>query len=153
GLLAWRNMPWEFELEDLSGALSFDLEKGSFSSVESRSAKLLELLSLQSLKRIAKRDLNPKGVAGQGFTFDHLLGDLALKDGNLHTDNYRVIGPAATIVIEGNVDLTDEHFDLRAAVVPNLDVSGAAVAAGVAINPIVGVGAFIAQLLLQQPIA
>ena len=37
-------------------------------------------------------------------------------------------------------------------VVPNLDMSGASVAAGI-INPIVGVGAFLTQWLLKAPLS
>src|SRR5690606_23340324 len=64
-----------------------------------------------------------------------------------------VIGPVGTIVIGGNIDLINELLDLQAVVIPSLDISGAAVAAGIAINPIVGVGAFLTQWLLQVPLA
>jgi hypothetical protein len=38
-------------------------------------------------------------------------------------------------------------------VVPNLDMSGATIAAGIAINPIVGLGAFVTQWLLRNPLS
>src|SRR5690606_27639385 len=59
----------------------------------------------------------------------------------------------ATINIGGDVDLTTEQIDLQAMVVPKLDVSGATVAAGIAINPIVGLGAFVTQWLLSKPLS
>jgi hypothetical protein len=73
--------------------------------------------------------------------------------GVMSTDNYRVTGPAGTIVIGGNTDLDTEKLDLRAVVVPNLDVSGAAIAAGIAVNPIIGIGAFLTQWLLRAPLS
>src|SRR5690606_4932633 len=76
-----------------------------------------------------------------------------VNNGMMSTNDYRVIGPVGTIVIGGTIDLMSELLDLQAVVVPNLDISGAAVAAGIAVNPIVGVGAFLTQWLLQGPLA
>src|SRR5690606_21686750 len=74
-------------------------------------------------------------------------------NGVMSTSDYRVIGPVGTIVLGGTINLLSEQMDLDAVVIPNLDVSGAAIAAGIAINPIVGVGAFLTQWLLQAPLA
>ncbi|MDS1141903.1 YhdP family protein [Pusillimonas sp. SM2304] len=153
GRLEWRNMPWDFSKTDLNGHIAFDLEKGRFSTLNSYSARLLELLSLQSVKRLARLDFNPAGLTKDGFPYDNLRGNVTVEKGLLSTSDYRVIGPVGTIVIGGDVDLTSEAIDLQAVVIPNLDVSGAAVAAGIAINPIVGVGAFLTQWLLQAPLA
>jgi uncharacterized protein YhdP len=151
--LEWRNMPWAFSRADLNGNLSFNLSKGRFSAVNSHTARLLELLSMQSIKRLAKLDLSPANLAREGFPFDNLGGRLTLTKGIMSTHDYRVTGPVATIVLEGDVNLVSETLDLDAVVVPNLDVSGAAVAAGIAINPIVGIGAFLTQWLLQAPLS
>lgn len=153
GQFEWRNMPWDVSRKDLNGKVEFDLEKGRFSNVNSHSARLLELLSLQSIRRLARLDLNPAGLTKEGFPYDKLRGTLVLNNGVMSTSNYRVIGPVGTIVIGGDVDLISEKLNLQAVVVPNLDVSGAAIAAGIAINPIVGVGAFLTQWLLQGPLA
>lgn len=150
--LQWRNLPWAFNRADLSGQVTLDLRRGRFSGVNSASARLLELLSLQSLKRLARLDVNPASVAGEGFPFDTLKGTLTVDQGVLHTRDYRVVGPAGTVVLEGMANLVSKSLDMQAAVVPNLDVSGAAIAAGIAVNPIVGVGAFLTQLLLQTPL-
>ena len=42
---------------------------------------------------------------------------------------------------------------MNAVVVPKLDVSGAAIAAGVVVNPLLGVGAFLTQWLMQSPLS
>lgn len=151
--LEWRNMPWAFSRTDLNGKLKFDLTKGRFSSVNSQTARLLELLSLQSVRRLARLELNPAELTREGFPFDNLGGELTLTKGVMTTRDYRVTGPVATIVLEGDVNLVSERLNLDAVVVPNLDVSGAAVAAGIAINPIVGIGAFLTQWLLQAPLS
>jgi len=153
GHFEWRNMPWDFSKRDLNGKVEFKLEKGRLSTLNSHSARLLELLSLQSVKRLARLDFNPAGLTKEGFPYDVLRGALTLKNGQVNTDDYRVIGPVGTIVLGGDVDLVNDTLDVRAVVIPNLDVSGAAIAAGIAINPIIGVGAFLTQWLLQAPLA
>jgi uncharacterized protein (TIGR02099 family) len=153
GEVEWRNMPWAFSLSDVNGTVSFDLAKGRFSKVDSYSARLLELLSLQSVKRLARLDFNPGSLMRDGFPFDNLRGTLVSRDGVLSTHDYRINGPAGTIALEGKTSLMDKTLDLQAVVIPNLDVSGAAIAAGIAINPIVGVGAFLGQWLLQAPLS
>ncbi len=153
GVVEWRDVPWRFDLSRLNGDIKVDLSKGRFINVGSNSARVLELVSLQSVKRLASLNWNPSGLLKQGFPFDRLQGDIKLKDGIMHSENYRVTGPVATIVIAGDVSLPAETLDLYAVVVPNLDVSGAAIAAGIAVNPIVGVGAFLTQWLLKEPMS
>ncbi len=151
--VSWRNLPWAFSPNDIDGTLRFDLSKGRFSNLNSHTARLLELLSLQSVKRLARLDFDPASLVRDGFPFDTLRGSVVARQGILSTDDYRIVGPAGTIVLEGSTKLADQSMDMQAAVVPNLDVSGAAIAAGIAINPIVGVGAFLAQWLLQAPLS
>ncbi|NYT69962.1 YhdP family protein [Pusillimonas noertemannii] len=153
GRIEWRNMPWRFDRSDLNGQLRFELENGRFSTLNSRSARLLELLSLQSLQRLATFSMNPASIFKEGFPFDRVAGTLHISDGVMTTNDYRVTGPVATISIGGDVDLKTEKIDLQAMVVPRLDVSGATVAAGIAINPIVGLGAFVTQWLLSKPLS
>lgn len=153
GVIEWQDVPWKFERSKLNGQLKVDLAGGRLLNVGSRSARLLELISLQSVKRLASLSWNPAGLMKQGFPFDTLQGEVKMQDGIMHSENYRVTGPVATIVIAGDVDLPQETVDLYAVVVPNLDVSGAAIAAGIAVNPIVGVGAFLTQWLLKSPMS
>ena len=153
GDIEWRNMPWAFSKADLNGKIEVSLEKGRFNNLNSRSARLLELVSLQSLSRLARLDINPRSLTKEGFPYDSLRGTFHLDAGMMSTQDYRVIGPAGTIVLDGKANLLDERLDLQAVVIPSLDVSGAAIAAGIAINPIVGLGAFLTQWLLQAPLS
>ncbi|MGB3288490.1 MAG: YhdP family protein [Burkholderiaceae bacterium] len=153
GNFEWRNLPWDFSKADLNGSMEFALRKGRFNSINSYSARLLELLSLQSVKRLARLDFHPAGLTKDGFPYDDLRGTVTLENGLMRTSDYRVIGPVGTIVLGGDVNLLDDTLDMRAVVIPNLDVSGAAIAAGIAINPIVGIGAFLTQWFLQAPLA
>src|SRR5690606_3271593 len=97
--------------------------------------------------------LDPGSLFREGFRFDRLAGMLHIQSGVMTTNDYQVISPVATISICRNVALTTAEIDLQAMVVPKLDVSGGAVAAGIAINPIVGLGAFVTQWLLSKPLS
>ncbi len=153
GQFFWRNLPWRKDKADLQGVVQVSLDKGRLLSVGSKSAKLLELLSLQSIMRLNRLDQGLTGLPKDGFPFDSLRGTLRLDGGVARIQDYKVIGPAGTALLDGHTNIINESLDLQAVVVPNLDVSGAALAAGIAINPLVGLGAFITQWLLKTPLA
>jgi len=153
GNVTWRNLPWTHRIADLSGEAEVSLDKGRFMHVNSRTARLLELLSLQSLQRLARLDVNPTNLLREGFPFDTVRGQLKLADGLLSTEGYKINGPVAAIVLAGSVNLILERWDMKAVVIPNLDASGAAVVTALAVNPLIGLGAFVTQWLLKQPLA
>lgn len=153
GEFEWHDLPWQHDKSDLSGTLYVELDKGRFTKLGSHSARLLELLSLQSITRLTHLNQGLSGLTREGYPFDNLRGTLQLDQGMLTTRDYRVIGPVGTIVLEGRSDILNKTLDMQAVIVPNLDVSGAAIAAGIAINPIIGVGAFLTQWLLKTPLA
>lgn len=153
GKLTWRDLPWSHDLANIDGQARVSLDKGRLINVNSRSARLLELLSLQSLQRLAKLEFNPANLLRDGFPFDTIRGDMTLSRGILHSEGYKLNSPVATIVLAGDTDIVAERWDLRAVVIPNLDASGAAVVTALAVNPLIGLGAFVTQWLLKQPLA
>jgi uncharacterized protein YhdP len=153
GRFQWRNLPWTREKSDLSGSLRIELDKGRFQKLGSYTGKLLEFLSLQSITRLTKLDRGLAGLPKDGFPFDQLRGTLDMDRGKVKVRDYKVIGPVGTILLEGSTDIVGETLDLQAVIVPNLDVSGAALAAGIAVNPLIGLGAFVTQWLLKTPLA
>jgi uncharacterized protein (TIGR02099 family) len=153
GKATWRNLPWTHKIEDLSGEVDVSLDKGRFMHVNSRTARLLELLSLQSLQRLARLDVNPTNLLRDGFPFDTIRGRVNVADGVASTEGYKINGPVAAIVLAGGVNIIRERWDLKAVVIPNLDASGAAMVTALAVNPLIGLGAFVTQWLLKQPLA
>lgn len=151
--LKWRHLPWRFDVRDVQGSIKLALHDGRFSAVKSRTVKLLELLSMQSLQRVLSLDLRPGGMFSQGFPFDNWSGTLHMDDGVIQTNDYRIEGAAGTISLSGSTRWETETLDLQAMVVPKLDMSGATLAAGLVLNPVVGIGAFLTQLMLKEPLA
>ncbi|ARP91212.1 TIGR02099 family protein [Bordetella genomosp. 9] len=153
GKLTWNDLPWSHSVAGLDGRVSIKMDKGRLIHVNSRTARLLELLSLQSLQRLAKLQTNPANLFRDGFPFDTLRARLDISKGVIRTDDYKIHGPVAAIVLSGNTSIIDETWDLKAVVIPNLDASGAAVLTALAVNPLLGLGAFVTQWLLKQPLA
>lgn len=149
----WQALPWRGELQELSGQAQLQLHDGRLEPVRSRSAKLLEFLSLQSLSRLARLDLDIGSLLKDGFPFHLLEGSITVRDNWAHTDDYKVISPVGALYFDGRTNIQTEAIDAQAIVIPDLDVSGAALAAGMVVNPIVGFGALIAQWILKHPLA
>lgn len=152
GTLFWRNLPWRHDKADIEGNVQVNLASGRFVHLSSRAARVLELLSLQSVRRLATLSANPVGLLREGFPFDTVTGNMRLSGGVMTIDNTKVNGPVAAIGLEGKTDVVKQTWDLHAVVVPNLDASGAALATAL-VNPVVGIGAFVTQWLLRQPLA
>lgn len=151
--LQWRHLPWRFDVKDVQGSVKLALQDGRFSAVQSRTVKLLELLSMQSLQRMLSLDLRPGAMFSKGFPFDSWSGTLHMDQGVIQTNDYRIEGAAGTISLSGSTRWLTEELDLQAMVVPKLDVSGASLAAGFVVNPVVGLGAFLTQWMLKEPLA
>ncbi|WP_323017074.1 YhdP family protein [Castellaniella sp.] len=153
GDFTWRDLPWRHDKADLSGSLQIELDKGRILKVASQTGKLLEILSLQSIARLNHLDQGLAGLPKDGFPFDQLRGSLSLSRGVVQAHDYKLIGSVGTVLLEGSTNILDKSLNMQAVIVPNLDVSGAALAAGIAINPLIGLGAFVTQWLLKTPLA
>lgn len=151
--MRWLDFPWRQDGRSLSGSVALQLEQGRFVHMRSRSARVLEVLSLQSLSRVLSLEARPGEAFKDGFPFDSITGSVLLAGPEMDIKSLAVDGPAAEVVLHGGTDLVQQTWNLRAVVTPNLDVSGASVAMGFVINPVVGVGTFLAQWLLKDPLA
>ncbi|WP_374661694.1 YhdP family protein [Inhella sp.] len=149
GQLSWPGSPLSPSAEGLAGQFSVLVQQGQFLKADPGVARLLGILSLQSLPRRLLFDW--RDVFSSGFLFDEVAGDVQVAAGKASTRNLRLRGLQANVLMEGSADLAAETADLRVLVVPNLDAGGASLAY-TAINPAVGLTAFLAQWLLKGPI-
>jgi uncharacterized protein YhdP len=72
-------------------------------------------------------------------------------DGRASTNNLRMRGAAAVVLMEGSADLVRETEDLRVVIVPEINAGTASLAFAV-INPALGLGTFLAQYFLRKPL-
>lgn len=149
GHLGWLGSPLALDVASLSGQLRGEVERGQFLKVEPGAAKLLGVLSLQALPRRLALDF--RDVFTEGFTFDFIRGDATLDQGVMATNNLQMKGVNAAVLMEGEADIGRETQDLRVVVVPEINAGTASLIA-TAVNPAVGIGTFVAQFLLRQPL-
>ncbi len=150
GKFAWQGRPTTIHYPTLSGNLTLKAESGRFLKAEPGIARLLGVLSLQSLPRRVSLDF--RDVFSEGFSFDDITATATIAKGIMNTTAFRMVGPAAGVGIAGDIDLDKETQALRVRVVPIIGDSVAAVAGLALLNPLVGLGSFIAQRLLKDPI-
>ncbi len=149
GQFAWLGSPLALAYPSLSGQLKADFERGQFLKAEPGAAKLLGVLSLQALPRRLALDF--RDVFSQGFAFDFVRGDARIERGVVFTNNLQMKGVNAAVLMEGSANLARETQDLKVVVVPDLNAGTASLIATV-INPAIGLGTFLAQFLLRQPL-
>lgn len=151
GKLEWTGSPLDIDYATLSGTLGLLVEDGRFLRVDNRGAgRLLTLLSLQSLSRTLLADT--RDTFGEGFAFSTIRADATVTRGVLATENFSMTGASAAALISGSVDLRTEAQNLHLVVLPEIDASTAALAVGIA-NPIVGLGALLANMVLRAPLS
>jgi len=149
--VAWPGMPWAFAVPALEADLELSLDDGRFLPVSSAAGRLLATLSLQALARAATFQGN--ALFESGFAWDTLRASARVAQGKLELRGFDMRGPSAAALLSGRADLVNETQDLKAVILPRIDASAAALLAGIAINPIVGLGAFLGQWLLREPLA
>ena len=149
GQLGWIGSPLSPDIASLSGTLEVSVASGQFLKAEPGAARLLGVLSLQALPRRLLLDF--RDVFDQGFAFDSVAGNVRVDQGVAHTNNLRMRGVQAVVLMEGSADLIKETQDLRVIVVPEINAGTASLAYAV-INPAIGLGTFLAQLVLRKPI-
>ncbi|CAN5159191.1 YhdP family protein [soil metagenome] len=150
GQVGWQGSPLALDYASMAGQLNLSLDRGQFLHAEPGVGRLLGVLSLQSLPRRFLLDF--RDVFAEGFAFDGIGGDVKIERGIASSSNLRMRGLQAAVLLDGRADLAAETQNLRVLVVPELNAGGAALAYA-AINPAIGLGTFLAQLILSRPMA
>jgi uncharacterized protein (TIGR02099 family) len=149
GNVSWVGSPLALDYPSMTGNFNVAVEGGQFLKAEPGLAKLLGVLSLQSLPRRLVLDF--RDVFSEGFSFDFVRGDIAIERGIAATNNLQMKGVNAAVLMEGRADIGQETQDLKVVVVPEINAGTASLVATV-INPAVGLGSFLAQMFLRQPL-
>lgn len=151
GDVSWKGLPTSFDFPTLTGNLSLKLGSGQFLKADPGVAKLLGVMSLQTLPR--RLTLDFRDIFSEGFQFDSIASTATIARGVLKTDSFKMRGVNAVVLMDGTVDLNEETQNLSVVVIPELNAGGASVVYGLAVNPVIGLGSFLAQLFLRNPLS
>lgn len=148
GLVSWDGSPFSFNKNIISGNFSVDARNGEILEAEPGVGRLFGLLTLQNLPKRLSLDFSD--LFSKGFIFDSINAGVRIESGILKSNNFKMIGPAAEVKIDGQVDIVAETQNLHVSVKPFISdsLSLAALAGG----PLVGAAAFIAQKVLKDPL-
>jgi uncharacterized protein (TIGR02099 family) len=150
GQVRWTGSPLRLDYRTLGGELSIDLGKGQFLKSDPGIAKLIGVLNLQSLRRRLAFDF--RDVFAEGFAFDRIGGHARIDGGVAYTDDFEMRGVAAQVGIRGEANIAAETQSLVVQVRPELNAGLASLAYAALANPAIGLGSFVAQLALRQPL-
>ncbi|MBI3715499.1 MAG: TIGR02099 family protein [Betaproteobacteria bacterium] len=149
GKLSWPGHAYQFRLENLSGEFKVEARKGQFSNAPVGAAKLLGLLSLQSIAR--RLTFNFNDIVGKGFAFDTIDASVRVANGIMYTDDLVIAGPSAEVKFAGQVSLPEETQNMSMTFKPQID-SGIALGVGfTTLGPAGALGAWIVQKIAGSP--
>lgn len=151
GEMNWRGSPFSLDLATLNGHLKLDVAKGQFLKASAGAGRLLGVLSLQALPRRITLDF--RDVFSEGFAFDGITATAGIGNGVLETRDFKMRGVAASVLIEGRIDVRNETQQLHVLVLPEVSAASASLAYALMANPAIGLGTFVAQMVLRDPLS
>ncbi|VAW46897.1 hypothetical protein MNBD_GAMMA03-2014 [hydrothermal vent metagenome] len=125
--LFWHGAPECFSIKSATGQLNFELTEGAIDNIEPGFARLIGLLSIESLAR--RLQLNVKDVTNKGMVYDQIKGQAQLKEGILELESFGLKAPSASVALFGQVNLLTETFELKAYVTPAIGATIPTIAA------------------------
>jgi uncharacterized protein (TIGR02099 family) len=150
GDVSWAGLPYSLDIPTLSGQVQMNVEDGQFLKKDPGAAKLLGVLSLQMLPRMLKLDFHD--VFSEGLAFDGITANAMISRGVVHTENLKMHGVAATVLMDGTADIANETTNLHVVVIPEFNLGTGPLVYALAVNPVIGIGSFLAQLFLRAPV-
>ena len=148
GILNWNGSPFNFDSKNISGSFLLQINDGTILESEPGVARLFGLLTLQNLPRRLSLDFSD--IFRKGFMFDSISANVKVDNGVLYSDNFKMSGPAANVLMGGQVSIANQTQDLHVIVKPR--VSDSLSLAGLVGGPLVGAATFIAQKILRDPL-
>ncbi|MGL4888439.1 MAG: AsmA-like C-terminal region-containing protein, partial [Aeromonas veronii] len=144
--LNWQDVPYRPSLPTLGGSANYQLEGGTLREVNDKGARLLSLLSLDSLLRKLRLDF--RDVFDKGFYFESMSASATIKQGQVNNDDFYMKGAAGNLRGEGIADLVRWQLDYELSFSPNLGGTLPVVAA-FSITPVTGLYVLALSKLLE----
>jgi len=152
--LSWSGPIFSPVYDSLAGNASLNLNTGRLLEVNSGGAKLLDVLSLQSIFRFATLDLKGSlgNLATKGTPFNTITSNFEIAQGIAETKQFTMILDQARVAMTGQINIPQETQDLRVTIFPTIDATAGSLAAFAMINPIIGLGVVVGQYLITNQI-
>jgi uncharacterized protein YhdP len=139
GALSWHGSPQSIDYATLSGSFKINAKRGQFPKFEPGIGRLFGIFDLKTLPRRITLDFHD--VFSEGFGFNDISGDIKVARGIAVTDDLKIEGPAAKVLMKGEINLEAETQNLEMLVTPSLGLA----------TPVVGVASMIVSKTLQNP--
>ncbi len=126
------NLNWQggldcFSIRTAKGDLDFELLDGSIEEVEPGVARLIGLLSVESLVR--RLQLNLNDVTNKGMAYDSIQGEAKIDKGLVNLTKFKIAAPSVTGEIKGGLDINNQTFNLKAKITPKIGATIPTIAA------------------------
>ena len=138
GKVSWDGSPLGVNYPTMFGTFKLHAERGQFPKFEPGIGRLFGIFDLRALPRRVMLDFHD--VFSEGFGFDDISGDLKISRGITDIDDLKIEGPAATIIMNGEINLEAETQKLNFRVIPSLGLA----------TPVVGITSMIVNKALQS---
>jgi uncharacterized protein YhdP len=110
--------PWQLNLANMLGNFHITTNNGIIYEKTNVFSKLLSLLSIKSLSKRLKLEVDD--LTTSGFAYNQIKGDITLNDGIAAIDNFNLTSDVADIVITGTSNIINKQHNLNAEVTPQL---------------------------------
>ncbi len=145
---AWPDAPYQFALAKVSGDAKIRFNDGAISSVEPGGAgRLVGLFNFGEISRRLSLDFTD--FFSKGYAFEKIRGDLTFRDANMTTENLKVKGPSADLLIQGRTGIEIQDYDQVVTVTPH--ISGGLPWIGLAVGgPLGAVGVIVGERIAKS---
>ena len=144
----WPKAPYQFSLATVAGSAKLRFNDGTITSVDPGNAgRLIGLVNLSEISRRLSLDFTD--FFTKGYSFEKIRGNLVFKDANLTTDNLKIKGPSADLLIQGRTGIDAKDYDQIITVTPS--VSGGLPWIGLAVGgPLGAVGVIVGEKIAKS---
>lgn len=140
--LTWPGGPACYATENLTGQYSGQLQNGVIEEIEPGLARLIGLLSVDSLARRLKLDL--KDVTDKGLEYSKLDLKGSFDSTYYYLEDLKIVSPGVKLDLNGKIGTKDLKLDLNAEVTPAIGSALPALAGITAMaNPVTGLIAYL----------
>jgi uncharacterized protein YhdP len=116
--LKWSGGPRRDFMNDIDGAVTVSVGEGILTEVEPGAGRMFGLMSFAALPRRLSLDFSD--VFESGFSFDRIVGNFRLVDGEAYTCDLNLTGPGADVGIVGRAGLVSRDYDQTAIISANV---------------------------------